>query len=300
MPSDLRRRIRAWDRPALRKPSGVHILYFGDIYGKPGREAVKVGIQRLSQQFPLDFVVCNGENMTHGNGITPEMAEEFFALGVDVITTGNHAWDQKQIIPYMATTTRLIRPANYPDHPQHKCPGRGMTVVDSKKGKRPNGKPLQLAVLQVMGRTFMDALDCPFRTAEREAEKLRDLGIDCILVDFHGEATSEKQAFAHFLDGKVGAVVGSHSHVQTADERILSHGTAAITDVGMSGCYDSVIGVKKELSIQKFLTKRPVRYEAAEGPGGYGCVVIELDDSTGKAKRILRFREAVATGGNHV
>src|SRR3954465_4108809 len=135
-----------------------------------------------------------------------------------------------------------------------------------------------------MGRVFMDALDCPFRTAETEVNRFDDLGIRCILVDFHGEASSEKQAFAHFMDGKVSAVVGSHSHVQTADERILEGGTAAITDVGMSGCFDSVIGVKKEISIQKFLTKRPAKFEPAEGPGGYGCVIIDMDEQSGKAR----------------
>jgi calcineurin-like phosphoesterase len=144
-----------------------------------------------------------------------------------------------------------------------------------------------------MGRVFMDALDCPFRTAEREVERLEQVGVHNVLIDFHGEASSEKQAFAHFMDGKVSAVVGSHSHVQTADERILAGGTAAITDVGMTGCFDSVIGVKKEISIQKFLTKRPLRYEPAEGPGGYGAVIIDIDESTGKATSIQRFREAV-------
>lgn len=268
----------------------MKILYFGDIFARPGREAVKTAIQKLVPKHGIDFIVINGENCSHGNGILPEMADEFFALGVDVITTGNHAWDQKQIIPYMATTTRLIRPANYPDHPMHRVPGRGSTVVECRKRTG-----LRLGVVQVMGRVFMDALDCPFRVAEKEVNRLDDLGVECILIDFHGEASSEKQAFAHYMDGKVSAVVGSHSHVQTADERILPGGTAAITDVGMSGCFDSVIGVKKEISIQKFLTKRPARYEPAEGPGGYGAVVIEVDPSTGKSVSILRLREAVVS-----
>lgn len=269
----------------------MKVLYFGDVFGRPGREAVKYAIPKISREHSIDFVVLNGENMAHGNGILPEMAQEFLDLGVDVITTGNHAWDQRQIIPFMATTTRLIRPANYPEHPLHKAPGRGSTVVESR-----HRAGLRLAVIQLMGRVFMDALDCPFRVAEAEVNRLDGLGLSCILIDFHGEATSEKQAFAHFMDGKVSAVVGSHGHVQTADERILPHGTAAITDVGMCGCYDSVIGVKKEISIQKFLTKRPVRYEPAEGPGGYGAVVIEIDESTGKARSILRLREVAVTG----
>jgi metallophosphoesterase (TIGR00282 family) len=266
----------------------LKILYFGDVYGRPGRDALKVAVRKLGALHSPDFVVVNGENMSHGNGILPEMAQEFFDFGIDVITLGNHAWDQRQIIPYMATSTRLIRPANYPDHPAYKVPGRGATVVESRKTPG-----CRLAVIQVMGRVFMDALDCPFRTAEREVEKYESLGVSAILVDFHGEATSEKQAFAHFLDGKVSAVVGSHSHVQTADERILPGGTAAITDVGMTGCFDSVIGVKKEIAIQKFLTKRPIRYEPAEGPGGYGAVLIDVDERSGKARSIQRFREAV-------
>jgi 2',3'-cyclic-nucleotide 2'-phosphodiesterase len=268
----------------------MKILFFGDTFGRPGRDAVKTAIAKLVPQHQIDFVIVNGENFSHGNGILPEMAEEFFSLGVDVITTGNHAWDQKQIIPYMATNTRLLRPANYPDYPAYKTPGRGSTVVESRR--RPN---LRLGVVQVMGRVFMDALDCPFRTAEREVDRLDSLNIDCILVDFHGEASSEKQAFSYFMDGKVSAVLGTHSHVQTADERILPSGTAAITDVGMCGCFDSVIGVKKELSIQKFLSKRPVRYEPAEGPGGYGAVVIDVEESTGKATSILRLRETIVS-----
>ena len=268
----------------------MKILYFGDVFGRPGREAVRIAIAKLVPAHQIDYVVVNGENFSHGNGILPEMAQEFIDLGVDVITTGNHAWDQKQIIPFMATSTRILRPANYPDHPQFKAPGRGSTVVEARRSRVP-----RLAVIQVMGRVFMDSLDCPFRAAEAEVNKLENLGIDCILIDFHGEASSEKQAFAHFMDGKVSAVVGSHSHVQTADERILPGGTAAITDVGMSGCFDSVIGVKKEISIQKFLTKRPVRFEPAEGPGGYGAVVIDVDDASGKARSILRLREAIVT-----
>ncbi|MBC7691434.1 MAG: YmdB family metallophosphoesterase [Methylotenera sp.] len=274
----------------------MKVLYFGDVFGKPGRDAVKIALARLVPAHQIDFVVVNGENAAHGNGILPDMAEDFFEMGVDVLTTGNHAWDQRQIIPFMATTTRLIRPLNYPEHPAYKVPGRGSTVVESRrKATAKDGSPLRLAVVQVMGRVFMDALDCPFRAAENEVERLDNLDIQCILVDFHGEASSEKQAFAHFMDGRVSAVVGSHSHVQTADERILAGGTAAITDVGMSGCFDSVIGVKKEISIQKFLTKRPIKYEPAEGPGGYGCVIIDIDETTGRSRSILRLREAVVT-----
>jgi 2',3'-cyclic-nucleotide 2'-phosphodiesterase len=266
----------------------MKVLFFGDVFARPGRDAVKLAMSRLIPQHGIDFTVINAENFSHGNGILPEMAQEFLDLGVDVLTLGNHAWDQKQIIPYLGTTTRVLRPANYPDVPAHPTPGRGFTVVESRK------KPgLKLGVIQVMGRVFMDAMDCPFRVAENCVNRLDELGIRNILIDFHGEASSEKQAFAHYMDGKVSAVVGSHSHVQTADERVLAGGTAAITDVGMCGCFDSVIGVKKEISIQKFLTKRPVRFEPAEGPGGYGAVVIDIDEATGKSRSILRLREAV-------
>jgi 2',3'-cyclic-nucleotide 2'-phosphodiesterase len=267
----------------------MKILYFGDVFAKPGRDAVKIAMAKLVPAHQIDFVIVNGENMAHGKGMLPEMADEFMNLGVDVITTGNHAWDQRQIIPVMNASTRIIRPANYPDHPFHKTPGRGSTVVESRR------KPgLRLGVIQVMGRVFMDPMDCPFRAADREIERFDDLGVENILIDFHGEATSEKNAFAHYVDGRVAAVVGSHSHVQTADERVLPGGTAAITDVGMCGCFDSVIGVKKELSIEKFLTKRPVRYEPAEGPGGYGAVIIDIDETRGRSRSILRFREVEA------
>jgi 2',3'-cyclic-nucleotide 2'-phosphodiesterase len=264
----------------------LKILYFGDVFARPGREAVKYAIQKLVPAHQIDFVIINGENVAHGQGILPEMAEDFFAGGVDIITTGNHVWDQKQIIPFIEKEPRLLRPANYPDDIEMPAPGKGTFVANNKRRAGP-----KLGVIHVMGRIFMDSIDCPFRTAEAEYEEMKRQGVKHIFCDFHGEASSEKQAFAHFMDGKASAVVGSHSHVQTADERVLPGGTAAITDVGMSGCYDSVIGVKKEVSIQRFMTKRPVRFEPAEGPGGYGCVIIDLDDSTGRAKSILRLRE---------
>ncbi len=269
----------------------MKVLYFGDVYAKAGRLAVRYAMDKLIGPHEIDFVIVNGENVTHGNGILPEMAMDFLEHGVDAITTGNHAWDQRQIIPLMNTSPRIIRPANYPDIPSFKTPGRGSTVLESRR--RPG---LRLGLIQVMGRVFMQGmLDCPFRVGAAEADRMDDLGIHAILVDFHGEASSEKQAFAHYMDGRVSAVVGSHSHVQTADERVLPGGTAAITDVGMCGCFDSVIGVKKELSIEKFLTQRPVRYEPAEGPGGYGAVVIDIDEQSGRARSILRLRETAVT-----
>jgi 2',3'-cyclic-nucleotide 2'-phosphodiesterase len=262
----------------------VRILYFGDIFGKPGRVALKYALKKLTSEYDIDFVIVNGENAAHGKGITEKIAESFFSYGIDVITTGNHVWDQREIIPYFEKCDKILRPANFPDDPS--IPGRGSVVVKCKKNPS-----LKLGVIHLMGRVFMDPLECPFREAEVQIKEVKRKGASCILVDFHAEATAEKQAFAHFLDGKVSAVVGSHSHVQTADEKLLPWGTAAITDVGMTGCFDSVIGVKKELSIQKFLTKMPVRYEPAEGPGGYGAVIIEIDEESGKAQSILRLRE---------
>lgn len=268
----------------------MKVLYFGDVFGKPGRNAVKVAMRKISASHRPDFIVMNGENMAHGKGLLPDQVDEFLKLGVDVITTGNHVWDQAVIAETLNREERVLRPLNFPNEEPMRAPGHGAVIVSSRKD--PN---LKLAVLHSMGRVFMDALDCPFRLTLKEVERVRGLGVKSIFVDFHGEATSEKQAFAHFLDGRVSAVVGSHSHVQTADERLLPGGTAAITDVGMCGCFDSVIGVKKEVSIQRFLSKRPVRFEPAEGPGGYGAVLVDIDTSSGKANSILRFRETVAT-----
>jgi len=261
----------------------MKVLYFGDTVGSSGRKALKLAIKKLVPQYQADFVVVNGENFAHGYGILPRMAEEFFALGVNVITTGNHAWDNQQIIPYFETNPHVIRPANYPNHLSYPVPGKGAVVVQSKQSK--------LGVIQVMGRVLMESIDCPFQAIDREIMQLKDLGIHCILVDFHAEATSEKQAFAYYVDGKVSAVVGSHTHVQTADERLLPQGTAAITDVGMCGCFDSVIGMEKEIAIQKLITKRPLRLEPAEGVGGYGAVVVDIEENSGRALSILRLRE---------
>jgi metallophosphoesterase (TIGR00282 family) len=266
----------------------MRVLFFGDVFGKPGRQAVQSAITKLVGEHNPDFIVVNGENAAHGKGITPKLVEEFFNMGVDVITTGNHAWDQHDAIESFQKVDRLLRPVNYPESDLYPMPGRGVVVVTSKV--RPH---LKLAVVLLMGRVFMDPLECPFHRGRKEIKKLHDQGIRNILVDFHGEASSEKQAFTFFMDGDVSAVFGTHSHVQTADERILPGGTAAITDVGMSGCFDSVIGTKKEIAIRKFISKMPVRFEPAEGPGGYGAVLVEIDEKTGKSTKILRIREEV-------
>lgn len=267
----------------------MKILYFGDVFGKPGRKALSKALEKLVPLHEPDFIIVNGENAAHGRGITPEIATQFHDWGVDVVTTGNHAWDQKVIIPFMDRETWIIRPINYPSSSEYRCPGKGMTEVTSNR----NGERKRLVVIQAIGRVFMEDSDCPFRAVEDQVLQLRRQGVKHVFVDFHAEASSEKQAFMSFLDGRVSAVVGSHAHVQTADERVLPYGTAAITDVGMTGCFDSVIGVKKEISIAKFLTKRHQKFEPADGPGGYGAVLITLHPETGKALSIKRFRETV-------
>jgi len=264
----------------------ARILFYGDVYAKPGRDVVYASLPVLQKRYSPDFVIANIENCAHGKGPLPELAQQFLDSGVDVVTTGNHVWDNKLLIPLLSSSTRIIRPANYPDHMQFKNPGRGSTVVQSTKNKS-----IQLGVIQVQGRVYMNALECPFRTAEREIQKLDAVGVQMILIDFHAEASSEKQAFFHYMNGKVSAVLGTHSHVQTADETILSLGTAVITDVGMCGCLDSVIGAKKELSIERFISQRPVRLEPADGPGTACAVIVDVDERTGKAQHIERIRE---------
>lgn len=258
----------------------MKVLVIGDVVGEPGRRAIAKSLPRLVANHAVDLVIANGENVAGGFGITPDLAHELFELGISVITTGNHAWDKKEIVEFIRHEPRLLRPANYPDG----VPGTGSLVVETPGGER-------LAVLHVMGRAFMPTLDCPFQVARREVARLKQ-ETAAIIVDMHGEATSEKMAMGHFLDGDVTAVVGTHTHVQTADEQILPKGTAYITDIGMTGPVHSVIGIKKELVIEKFLTQMPRRFEVASGPGQLCAVMIELDGRLGKALAIERFRIA--------
>ncbi len=254
------------------------ILFIGDIVGEPGRRVITQAIQRVSDTYHVDIVIGNGENVAGGFGITPDLADDLFDLGLSVITTGNHAWDKKEMVDYIRKEPRIVRPANYPEG----APGQGSFVID-----RPNGE--KVGVIQVMGRAFMPVLDCPFQAARREVKKLQSQ-TPCIIVDMHAETTSEKMAMGHFLDGQVTAVVGTHTHVQTADEQILPKGTAYLTDIGMTGPVNSVIGFKKELVIEKFLSQMPRRFEVASGPAVLGAAVIELDSATGKATGIQRIR----------
>lgn len=256
----------------------MKVLFIGDIMGEPGRRAVRRVLPRVVSQHGVDLVVGNGENAAGGFGITPDIAAELFDLGLAAITLGNHAWDKKETIDYIQREPRLLRPANYPDG----VPGRGSVVVETPSG-------LPLGIVQVMGRVFMPTLDCPFQAARHEIQQLKSR-TRAIIVDMHAEATSEKMAMGHFLDGEVTAVVGTHTHVPTADDQILPKGTAYLTDIGMTGPVHSVIGIKKELAIQKFLTQMPARFEVAPGPAVFSSVLLELDDTLGKAIAIQRIR----------
>jgi 2',3'-cyclic-nucleotide 2'-phosphodiesterase len=259
----------------------VKLLYFGDVVGRAAREAVYAALPELKQRFGLDFIVVNGENAAGGFGITDKICKEFYAAGVDVITTGNHVWDQRETVGYIGSDPRLLRPANFP--PQ--TPGAGAGVFAARNGKK-------VCVIQVMGRIFMDPLDCPFAAVDQALAKHRLGGsVDLILVDIHGEATSEKMAMGHFCDGRVSAVIGTHSHIPTADAQILPGGTAYQTDAGMCGDYNSVIGMDKEQPLQRFVRKIPTsKFEAAQGEPTLCAVYVETDDKTGLAKAVAPLR----------
>jgi len=258
----------------------MRLLMCGDVVGRPGREAVARHVPRLRQELGLDFVIVNGENAAHGFGITDKICAEFYECGVDVITTGNHVWDRREIMIYIGGDPRLLRPLNYPAA----SPGAGFGVYGLADGRR-------VLVANAMARLFMDAIDDPFAAIDRlfGEHSLRDLA--AIVVDFHGEATSEKMSMGHFCDGRASLVVGTHSHVPTADHRILANGTAYVTDVGMCGDYDSVIGMRKEGSVARFVTKLPgERLEVAEGEATLCAVAVETDDATGLAREIVPVR----------
>jgi 2',3'-cyclic-nucleotide 2'-phosphodiesterase len=261
----------------------MKILFFGDIIGRSGRDALASRLPDLRQSLGVDFVVANGENAAHGFGITAKIADELFESGVDVITLGNHSWDQREMIGHIDQEPRLLRPLNYPPA----TPGRGAHIYTLPKGRK-------IMVVQVMGRLFMDPLDDPFAALERELARTRmgPGGVDAILVDVHCEASSEKMALGHFCDGKVSAVVGSHTHVPTADAQILPRGTAYQTDAGMCGDYDSVIGMQKAAAIARFVRKMPgERLTPAEGVATICGILVETCDKTGLATRIVPLRQ---------
>jgi len=264
------------------KRETIGVLFIGDIIGRPGRNALRRFLPELRARYRPDFVLANGENAAGGTGITAEVGKDLFA-DVDALTGGNHIWDKKEALPYLERETRLLRPANYPPG----NPGRGSTVITDADGRK-------LGVLNLQGRVFMEPIDCPFRVADAEIEKLAK-ETKAIVVDFHAEATSEKSALGWHLDGRVSALIGTHTHIPTADERILPEGTAYITDVGMAGGRNSVIGIKREQSVEKFLTSRPARFEPSNDGAYLSAVFIEIAAETGRALSIVR--EVLAEDG---
>ncbi len=259
----------------------MRILFIGDIVGSPGRNAVVKLLPQLIEEFSLDFAVANAENAAGGSGITDRVAAELFGAGVDVLTSGDHIWKKREIFDFIDGEPRLLRPANFPEG----APGAGWGVFKTKKGAA-------AGVVNVQGRVFMEPLECPFKAAMKAAETvLRDTRV--IIVDMHAEATSEKVALGWYLDGKVSAVLGTHTHIQTADERILPAGTGYITDVGMVGPYDSVIGRRVEDVLARFITAIPTRFDVAQDNVQVHGVVLDIDDRTGKTRSIERIQRKI-------
>jgi metallophosphoesterase (TIGR00282 family) len=252
----------------------VRILFIGDIIGKPGRKAVRDLVPSLRLEYQIDMVVANGENAAAGFGITADTAQDIFRNGVDVITTGGHVWDKREVIPYLDADDRVLRPLNYPPG----VPGRGYTSLGD------------VTVINLMGRVFMGSLDCPFRAMDSILKSVRSL---MVVVDFHAEATSEKAALGWYLDGRVGVVVGTHTHVATADQRILPNGTAYVTDLGMVGPINSVIGSDPDDALIRFLYQTPKRLGIATGPTRFNSVLVDLDNETGLATGIQRVDRVV-------
>lgn len=261
----------------------MNILFFGDIVGEPGRTALMSELPSLKEDFSADFVIANAENAASGRGLTPKIAHQLFDAGINVITTGDHVWDQKELAPWLENEPRVLRPFNYPDG----TPGRGSIVQDTPKGK--------VAVIQLQGRSFIQPpLENPFIMGLAEAERVKsEEGAHIILVDMHAETTSEKIAMSYHLDGKISAIIGTHTHVQTADERILENGTAALTDAGMCGPENSVLGREKKPIIQRFCTSMPAQFPVAGWPVILSGAAISIDEKTGKAISIERIRRII-------
>ena len=256
----------------------MRFLFIGDIIGRPGRNIVKNLLSQLKAENSIDFVIANAENAAGGNGLTEQVANELFYDGVDFLTLGNHAWDKKDILSFIEREERIVRPANYPSG----APGKGYKVFTKNN--------IKIAIVNLQGRIYMQPLDCPFRIMDNIILQVANQA-KIIIVDIHAEATSEKMALGYYIDGKVSAVIGTHTHIQTADEKILPKGTGYITDVGMTGPYESVIGIKKETIIARFLTQVPNRFEVADGKSQLNAVLIEIDDTTGKTVKIERIQK---------
>lgn len=255
-----------------------NVLFVADINGKTGRQAAAHMIKPLREQFEIDYVIANVENSAGGFGVTPEMSRKMFSYGINLQTSGNHIWDRVDILDFIVDEPRLLRPVNYPAT----APGSG-TYVDTIGS-------IRIGVINLMGRVYMHNIDCPFQAAQREVQRLREK-CHVIFVDFHAEATSEKQAMAYYLDGKVSAVVGTHTHVQTADEQVSARGTAYITDVGMTGPHDSIIGMEKGPSLGRFLTGMPKRFTTASDDVRLSGVVVRMDPESGRAVEIERIHQ---------
>jgi len=266
----------------------VKILFIADIVGEPGRKAVKQLVPQLRQRHGLDLVIANGENAAGGSGITPKTAEEIFSAGVDIMTSGDHLWDHKEVIELLQNEPRFVRPLNYPPG----TPGQGSGVFEVQSAKCEVRSPICVGVLNLQGRTFMPPLENPFHAARAEVERLRQQ-TKIIFVDFHAEATSEKIALARMLDGQVSAVIGTHTHVQTADEQIFPGGTAYLTDAGFTGPHESVLGREIEPVIRRFLTSQPQKFDVAKSRVLLQGGVIEIDDTSGKAMKIERVAEVL-------
>ncbi len=254
----------------------MNILFVADIFGAPGRRAVRDLVPELVTSMGIDFLIANVENAAAGFGVTKDILTELKALGVECMTSGNHIWDRREMLPVLDQEPLLLRPHNYPPG----VPGCGSKVFTTRAG-------VKVGVLNLMGRVFMNDIECPFRVADQEIEKLREHA-KVIFVDFHAEATAEKIALCWYLDGRVSAVIGTHTHVQTADEQLFPKGTGYLTDAGMTGPHDSVIGVQKEMAIRKFLTQLPTRFEPATGDVRLHGVHLEIDEETGRCRHIER------------
>lgn len=253
----------------------MKLLFIGDIVGNPGRKAAKEMISQIKKTMSIDFCIANCENSAGGRGITYLVAQEIYKSGVDGITMGNHVWAKSEILNFIESDSRIVRPANYPEE----LPGKGSAIISNEKGK--------IGIMNLLGRVYMDSIDCPFKAADRELEYLKSF-TKVVLVDMHAEATSEKCALAWYLDGRVSCVLGTHTHVQTADERILPCGTGYISDVGMTGPYEGVIGVDKDIILEKFMKHMPIKFEVAKGSAQFNAVVLEIDEKSGKTLKIER------------
>lgn len=255
----------------------MRLLFIGDIVSKPGRHIIKKNLPLLKEKYKLDFVIANAENAAGGNGLTAQIANELFDYGINFITMGNHTWDKKELIHYIENEEKIIRPLNYPSG----TPGRGFKTLVKNN--------INITIVNIQGRIYMQPIDCPFRAMDIVLDKV-SLDSSIIIVDFHAEATSEKVAMGYYLDGKVSAVLGTHTHIQTADDKILPNGTAYITDVGMTGPYESVLGIKKENIISRFINQMPNRFEIATGASQLNGIFLEINDVTGKALKIERIQ----------